>query len=444
MEVCRKQVSASTAPRFGAGAMVTVAVIATQESLNQKTTTKENEMSTSENFEDLLTTALTIPLGDPNDPNCMWGAPIIFWGPPGIGKSERIEAVARALDLPASVLFLSTLAPESLSGVPMPDGKGGARDTCTLPQILDLMQKKRGLLFLDELSTVREAVQGPALGLVHARVVAGTMLPGGVRIAAAANPPEEAAGGRNLTLPMANRFMHIELESPTINAYCDWLLGLNQPKYEKAADAEKHIAEGWGLSWARNRGQLATFLKSNPKLQDKESMLHHVPARGDRARSRAWRSGRSWTFGIKAKTTADILKLPAIGLELLTGAVGEGPAGEYAEYIAKFDIPSPEDVLAGKWKPNKNRMDIAWSVYAGVCAYALDKKDQDERHEAVAAVWSVLEAGLAFQPDTVQPFAQVLLQKGFGSRSTPKIQAACSKVLYTLGISGLTEFAKKK
>ena len=399
-------------------------------------------MSSSDTFEKLLTTALSIPLGDPADKNCRWGAPIVFWGPPGIGKSERIERVAEELQLPARVLYLSTLAPESLSGVPMPDGNGGGRDTCTLPQILDLQKETRGLLFLDELSTVREAVQGPALGLVHAREVAGQKLPGGIRVAAAANPPEEAAGGRNLTLPMANRFLHIELESPSVNAFCDWLLGMNQPKHDYAVDAEKRVVEGWDVAWAGHRGLLASFLKANPKLNDKEDILHHVPPRGDRARSRAWRSGRSWVFGIRAVTTAAILKLPAIGLELLAGAVGEGPAGEFAEYAAKQDIPQPEDVLAGKWKPTKNRMDIAWAVYASICTYALEIKDVRERHDTVAKVWGVLAGGMELQADTVMPFAQILLVRGFGTKAGGEVAKAAGPVLKRLGETNMVKYAK--
>ena len=44
------------------------------------------------------------------------------------------------------------------------------------------------------------------------RMVGRTKLPDAVRIVAAANPPDRAAGGVDLTPPMANRFLHIDFE----------------------------------------------------------------------------------------------------------------------------------------------------------------------------------------------------------------------------------------
>src|ERR1700735_2037473 len=161
------------------------------------------------NLENLLSVAMLAPLDNPASAVCRWGAPIIFWGPPGIGKSGRVEEACAAAGLEVEPLFLSTLQPEDLSGIPMPNtlAEGGVTRVCDLPQIQGLIAAKKGILFLDELTTARPAVQGAGLGVVYNRRVAGKRLPGGVRVIAAANPPEEAAGGWNLAPPMANRFL---------------------------------------------------------------------------------------------------------------------------------------------------------------------------------------------------------------------------------------------
>jgi MoxR-like ATPase len=124
-------------------------------------------------LENMLTVALCTPMDDPHDENCRQGAPICLWGPPGIGKSGRVEQAGSAIGLGVSTLYLSTLQPEDLSGVPMPDGKGGAINMVTLPQIQECLAAKRRILFLDELTTARPAVQGAGLGVVYTRKVGG-------------------------------------------------------------------------------------------------------------------------------------------------------------------------------------------------------------------------------------------------------------------------------
>ena len=67
-----------------------------------------------------------------------------------------------------------------------------------------------GLLFLDELTTAPPAVQAAMLRVVLERVVGDLSLPEAVRVVAAANPPEEAADGWQLSAPLANRLVHLD------------------------------------------------------------------------------------------------------------------------------------------------------------------------------------------------------------------------------------------
>src|SRR5207244_4181585 len=61
----------------------------------------------------------------------------------------------------------------------------------------------------DELSTSPPAVQAAMLGVALERRVGDLLLPRAVQVVAAANPPERAADGWDLSPPLANRFLHI-------------------------------------------------------------------------------------------------------------------------------------------------------------------------------------------------------------------------------------------
>jgi MoxR-like ATPase len=66
-----------------------------------------------------------------------------------------------------------------------------------------------GLIFLDELTTAPPAVQAALLRAVVDVAFADLELdPERVTLVAAANPPDEAAGGWDLAPPLANRFVH--------------------------------------------------------------------------------------------------------------------------------------------------------------------------------------------------------------------------------------------
>lgn len=58
-----------------------------------------------------------------------------------------------------------------------------------------------GYLFLDELSTAPPAVQAAMLGVALERRVGDLVLPRAVQVVAAANPPERAADGWDLSPP---------------------------------------------------------------------------------------------------------------------------------------------------------------------------------------------------------------------------------------------------
>ena len=393
-------------------------------------------------LEQILLVALSTPMGDPHSASCIWGAPVVFWGPPGVGKSERIEQVSEMLALPLETLYLATHQPEDISGIPMPNDKGGATRICDLPQVQSLTDAGKGVLFLDELSCARPAVQGAGLGVVYTRRFAGKRMPGRIRVVGAANPAGEAAGGWELDPPMANRFMHVEVTPPTPDESADYELNGPAPLGILINEAEDKVQSRWKEVRARYTMMYASWLRHHKD----EAKVYCMPAEGSKERGRAWPSPRSWKMAMNAAATAECLDMPELALDMVVASVGLGLAAEWAEWAAKADLPSPKDALEKCWRVNKKRLDIAHTVLQACVNYALKQADKDQQKKYIILAWKLL-APVVFE-DQLLDIASVqgkkLMDAGFTTKSKdPDVVAACKDIILHLGKTNAANFVQK-
>jgi hypothetical protein len=360
------------------------------------------------NLEDNIIVSLLMPLGDPNDSQCPKGAAALYWGPPGIGKSAILRAAARKCLLPLEVLYAGTKQPEDFSSVLVPDGKGGANSICGLAPIRRLVTAKEGVLFLDEVSCAPPAVQGALLSLELERNVGDTQLPPGVRILAAANPADQAAGGWDLEPPQANRFFHFECKPPTVGDWIKWYTQEGDSSMiEKDALWEKLVSK-WGSVYPKIKGQVAGFMQARGK-----EFLHNLPAEGDPARTRSWPSPRTWWMAGRAAATCLALDKPDQLADFVEGAVGKGATDEFIEWVRKADLPDPKDMLKNGWTPSRQRADIAVAAYTSMTSYIVEMRTIEEKRSVAIAAWNVLDvacrSGLT---DIAMASAQKLAEEG--------------------------------
>ena len=239
------------------------------------------------------------------------GVPVCLWGDPGIGKSALIQAAAAADGVPCETVIGSLREPSDFAGLPVVTDEGVRLEPPAWAKRLHAAQA--GYLFLDELSTSPPAVQAAMLGVALERRVGDLLLPRAVRVVAAANPPERAADGWDLTPPLANRFLHIAY-SPDVDGWLDGMIA------GFALPAGGRVAQPNPERTAVARARVAAFIRCRPALLD---ACPTNPA----ASGRAWPSRRTWTM------TADVLALlddddrEAAHL-VACGLVGEGAAGE--------------------------------------------------------------------------------------------------------------------
>jgi MoxR-like ATPase len=464
------------------------------------------------NLESVIATALLVPMGDPNDvKNCQMGLNLMLWGDPGIGKSARVKAAAACAGLPARTVFAATCQPEDASGVAFPNAsklvamiEAGLSELHTivaepldleldesgfwgmprklieparvvtarvldrmvktglkygpylsslepmLPGIRELMSDGQGVLFLDELSCARPAVQASFLGVALDRKVGGMFLPPGVRIMGAANPPESAAGGWELEPPMANRFCHLSLKVPRPDEWGTWLMTGSGNKIAAIEDGELLLRRNWDDHWPAVRGQVFGFIQSMP------SLLHKIPEEGSVDRGRAWPSPRTWEWVARALTTSRCLGnheeeddkgnklMSETASTLIKGCVGEGAAIPFVKWLMTADLPHPKDALKNGWTLDPLRLDKCQAVLASCSAYVMSRATQKEKLEFGAPMWKLLnQACQAGLKDLAVHRAHELVRAGLGTSSGDQaIIDACHPVMVYLAKSGYARYLK--
>jgi hypothetical protein len=248
----------------------------------------------------------------------------MIWGPPGIGKSSIVAQTAEANDFAFIDLRLSQLAPTDLRGLPVAEN-GISR--WYPPEFLP--REGRGILFLDELNLAPPAMQGMAQQLILDRQVGSYRVPDGWFIWAAGNRKEDMAAVYDMPSPLANRFLHLEVE-PEFESF---------KRYALTHGVHEHVI---------------AFLAFRPEL------LHKLTPQQN-----AWPSPRSWVM-------ASELHRANLGVE---SAVGSATAVEFKAFFALYDrIPDLEAILQGDGEdiPFPSEPSLGYATIIGLTSRAGD------------------------------------------------------------------------
>jgi len=236
--------------------------------------------------------------------------PVFLWGPPGIGKSSIVSQIAEEAGIGYIDLRLSLLDPTDLRGIPFFNAQKNEAVWAPASFLPDGSVEK-GILFLDELNTAAPMVQASAYQLILDRKIGEYTLPEGWSIIAAGNRESDRGVVFRMAAPLANRFVHLEME-PNVD---DW------------------------RSWAIDAGvdpSIVGFISHRPDA------LFAFDAQNE---SRSFATPRSWAYVneiILSKPEEDLI------LPLVSGAIGEELAAAYLGFrMVAGDLPDVDAILEG-------------------------------------------------------------------------------------------------
>lgn len=139
--------------------------------------------------------------------------PLMVWGAPGCGKSTVIKSVAQQLGIGFIDIRLAQREPVDLKGLPVPNKEDKSVEwfiTGDLPRD----PKSRGIILFDEITAADRSLQVAAYELIlDRRLGENYKIPDGWYIVGAGNRVEDRAVATTMSAALANRFMHVELES---------------------------------------------------------------------------------------------------------------------------------------------------------------------------------------------------------------------------------------
>ncbi len=304
--------------------------------------------------------------------------PVLLWGGPGIGKTSAVREMAATTDLPCEIVIASIREPSDFAGLPVVDETSATVRFAPPRWAERLARAGRGVLFLDELTTAPPAVQAALLRVVLERAVGDLRLPDEVAIVAAANPPEQAADGWDLSAPLANRFCHLDWTLQPADWAAGILGGFASPPVPQLAEDDIQRAA------ASVRGAIGAFVTSHSQH------FHAVPS-DETSAGRAWPSPRSWDVAARLLAAAELVAASgSVATMLAMGAVGPAAAAEFLAWREDVDIPDAEAVLRDPESFRvPDRGDRAYAALSAVTS-AVIAHNTPERWEAA---WRAIAAG---------------------------------------------------
>lgn len=262
-------------------------------------------------------------------------------GEPGTAKTSQIRRFGEAVGREVFVVLASIREPTDF-GVPflVKSQRNGRSVRLAPPEFLSEIwrlhdQGRESVVFADEITTCSPAQQVPLLGMMAEKRVGDDYLPPTTWIAAACNPPGQAANGFELESPMSNR-LYLHPWQMDADAWDRGLLsGLEFP-----VPSFKLLPADWRSGLSLNGSRFAAFRRRRP------SLLSQYPSE-DRAKAgAAWPSPRSWTNAcICATAVGAVTDDPAARYQAIAGCVGDEAAHEFRIWEQELDLPDPEELI---------------------------------------------------------------------------------------------------
>lgn len=148
--------------------------------------------------------------------------PILLVGKPGIGKTDMVGQVSKALA--CGLITMHPVVSDPIDFKGLPANVNGLAEFLPYGDLRRLIEAEElTICFIDDLGQAPMAVQAAAMQLVLAREINGQKISDNVVFIAATNSRKDRAGVTGLINPLINRFTVIEVEAD-VESFCQWAL----------------------------------------------------------------------------------------------------------------------------------------------------------------------------------------------------------------------------
>lgn len=273
--------------------------------------------------------------------------PVLLMGPPGIGKTQIMEQIARECKIGLVSYTITHHTRQSAVGLPFIreenfEGKNYSVTEYTMSEIIASVYRKirdsghrEGILFIDEINCVSETLAPTMLQFLQGKTFGNQAVPQGWIIVAAGNPPEYNKSVRDFDMVTLDRVRYMSVETD----FSVW------KEYARA----QHI-----------HGAILSYLELRPRnfyrVEADVDGMKFVTARGWEDLSNLMEVYEE--MGLSVDET--------VVLEFLHHEEVAEDAAAYFDLYRKYqDDYGIEQILAGKVKP---------AVYARIYAAAFDER----------------------------------------------------------------------
>ena len=274
-------------------------------------------------------------------------APVMLWGPPGVGKSQLVAQLGIKHNVKVIDIRLSQIEPSDLRGIPFRENQ---EVVWAVPSILPHAQRHgpQGILFLDEITSAPPSISAAAYQLILDNKLGDYELPEGWVIFAAGNRQGDRGITYTMPSPLANRFSHYEVET--------------------------HL-DDW-VAWAYKANideRIIAFLRFRPDM-----LFDFDPAQNPVA----FPTPRTWEYASRAlrKFTNNSRLL----LGALQACVGETAGVECFAFVENYiNIPDIDAITNGEDIPVPEKIDLQYAVASALVGRAIKAKDSPEESKVL-------------------------------------------------------------
>lgn len=335
-------------------------------------------------------------------------------GAPGTAKTAFINQLAKSLGYEVITIIASRLEPQDFNGFPGVGTKDGVEVSryAIWDWQLEVLNKKKVVIFLDEFSNARPDTQASLLSFIQDREFPAFIdgkpvkLPDETFIICALNPDDSAADFTEISKPLANRIAWIPWHIPVSN----WIEALES---DFATDVVKRQVSDLDSIDATTVDKNYKFWKQRviDFISRNQGMLHlentsEVLASGEvygvqmsdasvrMASECAWASGRSWTNLISMLACLPEKQQNNTSLidRICQSVIGLKATAEFRRYLRKAMLFDPKEIIDNPESMSNeqySKLTPEQGSDIGICISGLDP--QEANLEQLSNVLKVLQ-----------------------------------------------------